>query len=85
MCQGLEMHLHLEPRPSSSWRLGNTTVAYARSIYPLIKISSILKKRRKTYLELVSLLLPFPSAPGGTVVCSEYIIVKTYIKNDNVS
>ena len=37
------------------------------------------------YLGLVSLLLPFPSAPGGTVVCSEYMIVKTYIKNNNIS
>ena len=39
-------------RASSSWRLGNMTVAYAQSIYPLIKVSSILKKRRKMYLEL---------------------------------
>ena len=28
-CQGLEMHLHFEPHPSSSLWLGNTTVAYA--------------------------------------------------------
>ena len=46
------MHLHFEPHPSSSWQLGNTMVAYAQSIYPLIKISSILKKRKKMYLEL---------------------------------
>ena len=54
------MHLHLEPRPLLSWQLGNMTVAYAQSIYLLIKISSILKKkRRKTYLQLKLL----PSSP----------------------
>ena len=46
-CQGLKMQMHLKPHPSSSWQLGNMMVAYAQSIYPLIKITSILKKKKK--------------------------------------
>ena len=41
------MQMHLKPHPSSSWQLGNMMVAYAQSIYPLIKITSILKKKKK--------------------------------------
>ena len=46
-CQDLKMQMHLKPHPSSSWQLGNMMVAYAQSIYPLIKITSILKKKEE--------------------------------------